>query len=194
MNTFAILAGLLQRELKAPNPCVRTALERSVRMIRAHSDLHRCLALGAQPRQVATGEYVAELARCLSEALLEPMGITCEAITDEGFMPAGQAERLGLVLCELVVNAAKHGGAHRRTRCVRIEVSRPESEWCCIVADDGWRFADVLLTPGLGTQLVKGLVRRLDGRMAVCSTALGTTVALRFPSVPAMRCPNSDAG
>jgi two-component sensor histidine kinase len=114
MNTFAILCAILQQELYKPDPCSRMALERSVRMIRSHSALHRCLALGTPRRQVALGEYVAELSRCLSEAVLEPMDVACEALTDEGFMPAVQAERLGLVLCELVINAAKHGFPHKR--------------------------------------------------------------------------------
>jgi two-component sensor histidine kinase len=101
----------------------------------AHSRLHRCLALVTQRRQVALGEYVAELSRCLSEAVLEPMGISCEVKTDDGFMAADHAERLRLVLCELVINAAKHGVSRRRTSAVRIEVTREEQYWCCMVAD-----------------------------------------------------------
>jgi hypothetical protein len=77
-------------------------------------------------------------------------------ITDEGFMPTGQAERLGLVLCELVVNAALHGGARWRTRYVRIKLSRPGGEWRLAVTDDGWAAPDVRPTPGLGTRFVRG--------------------------------------
>ena len=106
MNTFAILGSFLQQERNTANPSRRMALTRSVRMIVAHSRLHRCLALVTQRRQVGLGEYVAELSRCLSEAVLEPMGISCEVKTDDGFMAADHAERLRLVLCELVINAA----------------------------------------------------------------------------------------
>jgi two-component sensor histidine kinase len=38
---------------------------------------------------------------------------------------------------------------------------------------------------GLGTQILKALVGRLNGRMIVQSTAEGTTVTLLFPLVPA---------
>src|ERR1700675_3356212 len=108
MNTFAILCAILERELSTSDPRSRVALDRSVRLISAHSALHRCLAPGTPRGPVALGEYVAKLSRCLSEALLEPMDVTCEAVTDEGFMPAVQAERLGLVLCELVIRSEEH--------------------------------------------------------------------------------------
>ena len=118
MNTFAILCAILERELNTSDPRSRVALDRSVRIISAHSALHRCLAFGTPRSPVALGEYV-KLSRCLSEAVLEPMGVTCEAVTDEGFMPAVQAERLRLVLCELVINAAKHAVPRKRTGMVR---------------------------------------------------------------------------
>jgi two-component sensor histidine kinase len=185
MNTFSILCATLERELNTCDPRSRVALDRSVRIIRAHSALHRCLALGTPQSQVALGEYITKLSRCLSEAVLEPRGVTCEAIADEAFMPAVQAECLGLVLCELVINAAKHGFPYKRSGIVRIEVARQDHGWCCTVTDDGGGFPDSIPAAGLGTQILEALVRRLNGRLIVQSTAEGTTVTLRFPLAPA---------
>jgi two-component sensor histidine kinase len=185
MNTFAILCAILERELNAPDPRSRVALDRLVRIISAHSALHRCLALGTPRGPVALGEYVTKLSRCLSEAVLEPMDVTCDAVTDGGFMPAVQAESLGLVLCELVINAARHGFPHKRTGVVRIEVARQDHGWCCTVTDNGGGFPDAVPAAGLGTQIVEALVRRLSGRMIVQSTAEGTTVTLLIPLAPA---------
>jgi two-component sensor histidine kinase len=140
------------------------------------------LALETPRSPVALGEYIT---KCLSEAVFESMDVTCEAIADEGFMPAVQAECLGLVLCELVINAAKHGFPHKRSGMVRIEVARQDHGWCCTVTDDGGGFPDALPTAGLGTQILEALVRRLNGRMIVQSTAEGTAVTLRFPLAPA---------
>jgi len=117
--------------------------------------------------------------------VLEPMGVTCEAVADEGSMPAVQAERLGLVLCELVINAAKHGFSDKRTGMVRIEVARRDHGWCCTVNDNGGGFPDAVPAAGLGTQILEAFVRRLNGRMIVQSTAEGTTVTLLFPLAPA---------
>src|ERR1700730_17976671 len=185
MNTFAILCVMWERRLSTSDPRGRGARDRSVSIISAHSALHRCLAPGTPRGPVALGEYVAKLSRCLSEAVLEPMDVTCEAVTDEGFMPAVQAERLGLVLCELVINAAKHGFPHKRAGMVRIEVARQDHGWCCTVTDNGGGFPDGLPAAGLGTQIVEALVRRLNGRMIVQSTAQGTTVTLLIPLAPA---------
>jgi two-component sensor histidine kinase len=184
MNTFAILGATLERELNTTDPRSREALARLVRIIIAHSALHRCLALGTPRGPVSIGEYVKNLSRCLSEAVLEPMGVTCEAVTDEGFMPAVQAERLGLVLCELVINATKHGFPHKRTGRVCIEVARQDPGWCCTVTDNGGGFPDGLPATGLGTQILEALVRRLNGRMIVQSTDEGATVTILFPLAP----------
>jgi two-component sensor histidine kinase len=148
MNTFSILCAILERELKTCDPRSRVVLDRSVRIISAHGALHRCLARGTPQSPVALGEYITKLSRCLSEAVLEPLDVTCEAIADEGFMPAVQADCLGLVLCELVINAAKHGFPHERSGMVRIEVARQDHGWCCTVTDDGGRFPDL---PTLGS-------------------------------------------
>ena len=185
MNTFAILGATLERELNTSNPRSGMALDRSVRIIIAHSALHRCLALGTPRGPVAIGEYVKNLSRCLSEAVLEPMGVTCETVTDEGFMPAVQAERLGLVLCELAINAAKHGFPDKRTGMVRIEVARQDYGWCCTVTDNGGGFPNALPASGLGTQILEALVHRLNGRLIVQSADQGTTVTLLFPLAPA---------
>jgi two-component sensor histidine kinase len=185
MNTFSILCAILERELNTCDPRNRVALDRSVRIISAHGALHRFLALETPRSPVALGEYITKLSRCLSEAVLKPMDVICEVIADEGFMPAVQAERLGLVLCELLINAAKHGFPHKRTGLVRIEVARQDHGWCCTVTDNGGGFRDAVPAAGLGTQILEGLVRRLNGRMIVQSTAEGTTVTLLFPLAPA---------
>jgi two-component sensor histidine kinase len=185
MNTFSILCAILERELNTCDPRNRVALDRSVRIISAHGALHGFLALETPRSPVALGEYITKLSRCLSEAVLKPMDVTCEVIADEGFMPAVQAERLGLVLCELLINAAKHGFPHKRTGLVRIEVARQDHGWCCTVTDNGGGFRDAVPAAGLGTQILEGLVRRLNGRMFVQSTAEGTTVTLLFPLAPA---------
>jgi two-component sensor histidine kinase len=184
MNTFAVLCAILERERNRADQRSRVALDRSVRIVSAHSALHRCLALGTPPNSVPLGEYVKKLSRCLSEAVLEPMDVTCEARTDEGFMPAVQAERLGLILCELVINAAKHGFPQKRTGMVRIVVARQDHGWCCTVTDNGSGFSDAVPAAGLGTQIVEALVRRLNGRMIFRSTAEGTTVTLLIPLAP----------
>src|SRR6202171_2581124 len=163
MNTFSILSAILERELNTCDPRSRVALDRSVRIIGAHGALHRCLALETPRSPVALGEYITKLSRCLSEAVLEPMDVTCEAIADEGFMPAVQAERLGLVLCELLINAAKHGFPHKRSGMVRIEVARQDHGWGCTVSGNGCGSPDAP-PAGLGTQIVEALIRRLNGR------------------------------
>jgi two-component sensor histidine kinase len=73
-----------------------------------------------------------------------------------------------LFSCQFVVLPAEEG----------IDVHRT-------VTDNGGGFPDAVPAAGLGTQIVEALVRRLNGRMIVLSTAEGTTVTLLIPLAPA---------
>jgi two-component sensor histidine kinase len=98
---------------------------------------------------------------------------------------AVQAERLGLVLCELAISATRHGFPHKRIGVVRIEVARQDHGWCCTVTDSGGGFQNAAPAAGRGKPIVEALVRRLNGRMIIQSTAEGTTVTLLIPLTPA---------
>ena len=180
MNTFMILSTLLQRECSAPEPCGRSALVRSIRVVRAHADLHQLLASADRVRDVDAAEHLNELCRALSEAALAPRGIRCEAAMDAGYLSGAQCEWLGLVVCELVLNAAKHAFDDDRPGVVRVELTRVTGGWRCAVLDNG-RGATVDPAPGLGRHIVDALVTRLNGAITVVSGPSGHRVVIEFP-------------
>ena len=51
------------------------------------------------------GEVIKEIG---ASAGLEPRGIRCQATIGDGFLESKRCERLGLIIVELVTNAAKH--------------------------------------------------------------------------------------
>ncbi|PMZ30230.1 histidine kinase, partial [Pseudomonas sp. GW247-3R2A] len=63
------------------------------------------------------------LCGALSEAVLEPAGVRCEASIESGELPAWQCHRLALMLTELVTNAAKHAFPDKNGALIRIEVA-----------------------------------------------------------------------
>jgi two-component sensor histidine kinase len=124
-------------------------------------------------------EYMETLCRALAEAILEPLGIKCELITQAGIYPAERCERLGLVVAELVTNAAKHAFCGR-AGTVRISVREDTKSLICVVSDDG---VGMSLGPsGVGSQILEQLVRAIDGTMVVKSGRTGTSVAVSCKS------------
>jgi two-component sensor histidine kinase len=75
--------------------------------------------------------------RGLSQALLKPLRVRCEVSADAAFLPAAYCELLGLVIAELVTNAAKHAFRRRDDGVVRIEFANTTDTWACIVSDNG---------------------------------------------------------
>ncbi len=182
MNTFAALAATLRRELKRPGVSSHDVLDRSARMIEAHAGLHRCLLVGGRERRVELGDYVAELCLRLTEAVLEPIGVRCEMVTDNGQVCAAQCERFGLVLCELIINASKYAFDRAENGVVLVAVVRRTSGWCCTVSDNGRGWSSHEAPYGLGTRIIDELVRRLQGRMDLRSSPSGVDAILLFPS------------
>ncbi len=181
MNTFAILSSILRREARAAKPRGRVVLDRSAQIVMAHSDLHRCLIPPPGAHCIDAGDYVAELGLRLSEAVLEPLGLSCEVIVSPGLMEARRCGRLGLVICELVLNAAKHAFSPARPGLVRVELESEACGWCCRVSDNGSGIAEDMEGRGLGRQLIELLTMRLAGDLSRHSSPFGTVFTITIP-------------
>ena len=87
-----------------------------------------------------------------------------------------------LLLTELLINAIKYAFPVTRTDAlikVRYEISG--ADWQLTVADNGiGKLLDEPIKPGggLGTAIVKALVRQLEAQVETTSTPKGTSVAI----------------
>ena len=93
-----------------------------------------------------------------------------------------EAESIGLIVTELVINSLKHA-FNDTTKDGDIKVSYDVSgtDWQLAVADNGCGKPDgVFAQPktGLGTGVVKALARQLDAQVVTVSGALGTKVSV----------------
>ena len=87
-------------------------------------------------------------------------------------------ERLGLVIAELVTNAAKHAFHGRDDGLVRVELINRINSWVCIVSDNG--IGTVMAPLGVGSKILERLVGALDGTLSD-----GPDVVARRVSLPA---------
>jgi len=142
----------------------------------AFGELHRSLLVGARSDWISVPYYVEHLCKALSDALLEPRGVTFEVHVDAGELRSEQCELFGLVIAELVTNAAKHAFCDGVDGIVRVELVRQAHGWLCVVSDNGDGAGAVL--PGIGSKIIEQLVQTMGGRIARRSSASGTSIAV----------------
>jgi two-component sensor histidine kinase len=180
-NTLTILVSMLRIEA-ALTPAVRDSLSRCEARIVAFGDLHRSLVIGAANRRISVQSYIKHLCEALSDALLRPLGIRCEVFADDGELPCQRCEQLGLVITELVMNAAKHGFRGRDNGLVRVELMNKIDCWVCIVSDNG--VGANMPPPGVGSEILEQLIRALGGNLVRRSGRYGTSVAVSCQMEP----------
>jgi two-component sensor histidine kinase len=181
MNTLTMLTSWLRRDLPTLNTAeFRDSLARYEGRIVAFDELHRLLAVGAGDGNIELGNYIAQLGKSLAGAVLEPIGIRCEVSIEDGSLARKQCERLGLVITELVTNAAKHAFKGRGHGLIRIEMSRPSGWWRCTLFDNGTGISAG--SSGMGSRILNELVGAMGGKIIARSDPDGTAVTVVLPS------------
>ena len=179
LNTLTALGGLLRRDFSAfTDPAVREAVSVLSSRIETFAGLLR--TLGAQPAEamVDAAAHLGPLCEDLCAAHLAPRGLHCEFSADPGVLPRETCRTLGLIVAELVTNAAKHGFVGRMSGRVGVSLRRAGAGWICHVADNGGGFRGG--PAGDGMKLVEGMVRGLGGNLRVHSDGGGVIVSLNW--------------
>jgi two-component sensor histidine kinase len=151
-NTLTVLTSVLWDEFaQYKSPEVRTSLARCEARIVAFANLHRNLVVGAAHDWISVQSYVEQLCEALTEALLKPLGVRCEVYARAVEFPSERYELLGLVIAELVTNAAKHAFHGRSGGLVKIALFKGHDDsWRCVVSDNG--VGPVTASPGVGSK------------------------------------------
>ena len=179
-NTLTLLGASVRREfLRAGSMDVSVAVDRFERRLVAFGRLYQLLSDDAGRKTVAVGAFFENLCGALSDAILAPAGIRCEAAIESGVLPAAQCHRLALILTELVTNAAKHAFPNRTGGIIRVEIACREGCWCCTVADNGTGATGPI--QGTGGRILEGLARSIHARVVGEPGGGGTSVTIVMP-------------
>jgi two-component sensor histidine kinase len=124
-NTLTLLGAWLRADFRSTASVdLPTAIDGFERRIVAFGRLYDLLSNGSDRRYTCIGDYVGSISRALTVAILEPKGIRCEATVGYGFLETKRCERLGLIIAELVTNAARVSETTARTDTYRGILSR----------------------------------------------------------------------
>ncbi|MBR1174535.1 sensor histidine kinase [Bradyrhizobium sp. KB893862 SZCCT0404] len=180
-NTLTLLGASVRRDFtRAGTSDVSQAVDRFERRIVAFGRLYQLLSDNDDPVPVAVAPFFENLCGAISEAVLEPAGIRCEAAIESGTLSASQCHRLALMLTELVTNAAKHAFPNKKGALIRVDVVRRDGAWVCTVADNGIGATGPL--QGTGSRILEGLARSIHARLQGEAGQGGTQVSIVMPT------------
>ena len=183
LNTLTVLGGFLRSDFGAfADPAISDAVNLFSNRIQAFACVHRTLEENPDEALVDASAHLARLCAELCAAHLAPRGLYCEFRSDAGFLPRATCQKLGMIVVELVTNAAKHAFVGRASGRICVSLRRAEAAWICHVADNGSGFGGT--GKGGGMKLVQELTQALDGDLRVYSDAGGAIFTLELPDPP----------
>lgn len=171
MNNFSMVASLLQMQAsRAPDETAKAALKSALNRVMSVSHAHRNLyASAGDMRRVDMSAYLDELSRNLAEALFlgDIVVLDCEA--HPAWMDRDRAVAIGLIVNELVTNAAKHAFTEGTGGTIRVVFEPSETGWRLTVSDDGKGLPADYQTSrnGLGRGLVEAFARQAGGKLSL---------------------------
>ncbi|MFC3080056.1 histidine kinase dimerization/phosphoacceptor domain -containing protein [Phenylobacterium terrae] len=192
-NSLQIVGGMLRMQLRTTtDPDVKAQLEEALSRVSAVALVHRRLHRSEHPETVDLDVYVRELLADIGASLGAEWTRQMKTNLNPVSTPTEMAMSIGLVLSELVLNAAKYayeGGAGPlqvdlvvRGPALRLEVR----DW-----GRGEAVAKPVAGGGLGSRLIGGLIDRLKGTIDRSAAAPGLRVVVTVPLPAGARGPGA---
>jgi len=184
VNSLQIIASIIMLKARAvESEETRRHLEdahnRVISLATVQKHLHGSVANSI----IEMEPYLATLCAALAQSMIsDNRAISIKFTGTGGNSTRRDAESIGLIVTELVINSLKHA-FDETTKDGKIRVSYDVSgtDWQLAVSDNGCGKPDgVFAQPktGLGTGVVKALSKQLDAQVVTVSGALGTKVSV----------------
>jgi two-component sensor histidine kinase len=183
MNSLQLTSSLLRLQghaLGDTEAGAQVALAAS--RVAAVARVHQHLYVGDGEGAIDCGAYLGRLCGDLSGTLRPDQGAIEVEVCDAA-LPSARIVPLGLVVAELVTNAAKHG-----TGRIRVSLDRTSSgAYALSVSDEGAGLPpgyDPGATGGLGMRVITTLVGQLHGRLSFGANddSPGAKFTVTFPA------------
>jgi two-component sensor histidine kinase len=179
-NTLTLLGASARLDFAKGASGLRSGVDRFERRVVAFGRLYHLLSSSADRQTVSVANFFESLCEAHVEAILEPAGIQCEAVVDEGTLPGAECSRLGLIVAELITNAVKHAFPDGNGGLIRVEVLNRNDLLFCTVADNG--IGMISSVQGTGRRIVESLARSIGAQVDCCTGCHGTAVTIAMYS------------
>jgi two-component sensor histidine kinase len=183
-NSLQIIANIIMSKVKmVVSEETRRHLNDAHDRVISIAAVQRHLHLPASGGSIELAPYLTKLCEAISESMIgDGRSIVLKMCSDSGWVTNRNAESLGLIVTELVINSLKHA-FNESSKDARITIAYDVfgKDWKLVVVDNGiGKPEGVFAQPksGLGTSIVSALACQLDAQVVTVSGTQGTTVSV----------------
>ena len=183
-NNFQMVASLLDMQRRrASDAGSQQALADALRRVHSMAQAHAYLYSPSDASdQIDLGAYLGDLCENLSDSLLLSGQVRLDCWLTPCLVSRDRAVAVGLVVNELVTNAAKHPFPGQRSGVILVKLKQIEIGCELTIADDGVGLPPPaeIKTSGLGRKLVESFARQSGGILTIGGSP-GTSHVLILP-------------
>jgi two-component sensor histidine kinase len=189
-NSLQIIASILLMKARTVQSeetrlHLRDAHKRVLSIAAVQKQLHASGANGS----IEIGPYLARLCETLAISMIgDSRPISLNVVGEGGHASSRQAESLGLIVTELVMNALKHAFTDEKAEGrITVAYDMAGTNWKLSVSDNGIGKPEGVFAQGksgLGTGIVKALSQQLEAQFATVAGPEGTTVSITHATFP----------
>lgn len=181
-NNFMAVSSLLQMQRqRADDPVVREELDRALNRVEGIATAHRFLYRdGATADQIDMATYLGELCMALDSALLRSDRVKLRCMVGKVTVNRDRAISIGLIVNELVTNAARHAFPDDRSGTITVSLYPADKGLELVVEDDGRGMPTQPREGSLGRRLIAAFVREARGELQTESSSAGTRCTVRL--------------
>ena len=184
-NSLQIIASIILLKAKAvQSEETRLHLQDAHKRVMSIAAVQRQLhASGARRGRSKLRLIFTGLCEALATSMIgDNRPIALKVVGDGGSASSRQAESLGLIVTELVMNALKHAFPDEKAEGqITVAYETAGTDWKLSVSDNGVGKPDGGFAQGksgLGTGIIKALAQQLDARVVTLAGPNGTTVSI----------------
>ncbi len=190
-NSLQIIASILMMKARVVKSeetrfHLQDAHKRVLSVAAVQKQLHASGATGS----VEIAPYLTKLCESLATSMIgDTRPILLKVIGEVGSASSRDAESLGLIVTEVVMNALKHAFPDDKVKGqIVVTYDRTGLNWKLSISDNGVGKSDGVLAhekSGLGTGIIKALSTQLDAQVETLTGSAGTTVSIAHTTFPA---------
>lgn len=183
-NSLQIIASIIMMKARAVvSEETRIHLQDTHKRVMSVATVQQQLHASGAAGFVEMGPYLSKLCEALSNSMISGDGkISLKVLGVTGSATCREAESIGLIVTELVINSLKHAfNADTKEGQITVSYDVSGTDWKLSIADNGVSRPDgVFAQPksGLGTGIVNALAEQLNAQVETLSGPQGTTVSI----------------
>ena len=183
-NSLQIIASIiLLKATRVSSEETRVHLQDAHNRVLSVATVQQQLQVAGGLGRIEVGPYLAKLCLALADSMIaDDRRIVIKVKSEGGSATCREAESIGLIVTELVINSLKHAfnGAKKVGQIV-VGYDVSGDDWKLTVEDDGVGRPDGLFAQpkeGLGTGIVNALAKQLGAQVETISGPEGTSISV----------------